>query len=484
MTITVNEIEDFVEHTWAMHDEDRIPYSTEEQVTKWITGILKSHPSRDQSFEVPILFLPIVTDLRRSQGNPFATPQREIKTLRYDGLKTPMNTSAILKDYNRVMGATKGAFQRLESARRRGSETDIDLTTRAAFKAIALEKRAACRDPIENLLAESPDEGLLWGGIARLACGAQPTPDEMAVVKAWVPGDTMGAGMFPVPVSPDVWDLLLTYGAFRDLGLKPMQGQYTRFAQVTGLPDAYVFSPDMQGLGAPPVDASLAGKSLYEASNTFSCLLQISREWLNDVRFDVGSAVLSRVVPGLAKRVDWCAFQGNGVDDLLNGAQTGIFVDQTIPTYKPLVGGKTTIVALERGDFIGVIGSVAPAALQRPCRWYINPGLIPNLMPLKDGDGNSWLLRTPAETGGEWHLVGYPVTWAAQAPALNQAGAKIAAFGEPSSYLVALRQELEMMSSESGATFSQNARNIRALMRGRVQTRESTGLATLTLSPQ
>jgi HK97 family phage major capsid protein len=91
------------------------------------------------------------------------------------------------------------------------------------------------------------------------------------------------------------------------------------------------------------------------------------------------------------------------------------------------------------------------------------------------------MLKTPAETQGEWHLVGFPVTWAAQAPALEQANAKVAAFCEPSSYLVAIREEMEIMSSD-GANFGQALRNIRAIMRGKCQTREATGLATLQLA--
>jgi HK97 family phage major capsid protein len=416
-------------------------------------------------------------------------------------LRTPISTPTkamktnFLETFSQLTGATKGAFGGIESARRGGSDAEIAMAVRAAFTALAMEKQASVADPIEKFLHRNPEQRLLWSGIGRKMCGGRATLEEAnameeampgcmkALTAGLVPGDALGTGLPPVPVSPDVWDLLLTYGAFRDLGVRPMGGQYTKFAQVTGLPDAYVFSPAKQGTAAPPVDRSLGGKELDEAANTFICWLQVSLAWISDPKFDVASAVLSRIIPGLAKRVDWCAFQGTGVDDLLNAGQTGLFVDETIPTYAPALVGKTNILALDRVDFLNVVGAVAPAALQRPCRWFIYPGFIPKLLQLKEGEGNTYLLKTPAETQGEWHLVGFPVTWAAQAPALDQANAKVAAFGEPSSYLVALREEMEIMSSDSSG-FAQALRDMRGIMRGKCQTRDATGLATLKLAAQ
>jgi HK97 family phage major capsid protein len=136
---------------------------------------------------------------------------------------------------------------------------------------------------------------------------------------------------------------------------------------------------------------------------------------------------------------------------------------------------------LIREDFIGAIAAVAPAALQRPCRWFISPALIPALLLLKDGTGPKYLLKTPAETGGEWRLIGFPVTWAAQAPSATTAGSKIAAFGEPNSYLVGVREDFEMGHAD-GTKFDQNIRLIRCLARARCDLREATGLATLKLA--
>ena len=388
-----------------------------------------------------------------------------------------------LEQFDRLTGDTKAKFGDLESARRSGNEAELTAAVRAAFQALVRERRDAQGDPIQKFLTAHPEQGLLWSGIIRRHSGAKCTPEEEAVMKslkAWVPGDAMGFGLFPVPVSPDLFDLLLIYGAFRDLGVRQMLGEYTRFVNVTGLPDAVVASLTNQGTYTIPADTGLTGSSVWKVSNTFAVLIKASLAWVQDPTLEIGNAVIGKVVPGLAKAIDFCAFSGSGQDDLTSALQTGIFIDANIPSYTPDLPGKTNIQALDRADFINTIGTVAPAALQRPCRWYIYPGFIPALMLLKDGPGDTYLLRTPAQTEGEWTLVGLPVTWTAQAPSLNQGGNKIAAFGEPSSYTVALRGEIELMSSD-GADLDKAIRNFRAIMRGNCFTREATGFATLAL---
>ncbi len=79
-------------------------------------------------------------------------------------------------------------------------------------------------------------------------------------------------------------------------------------------------------------------------------------------------------------------------------------------------------------------------------------------------------------------LLGFPVTWAAQAPSAVAAGAKVAAFGNPDAYLVALHEDFEITKSEGGGEFSLNAVNFRALGRGQSMLREPTGFATLSLA--
>jgi HK97 family phage major capsid protein len=163
--------------------------------------------------------------------------------------------------------------------------------------------------------------------------------------------------------------------------------------------------------------------------------------------------------------------------------QTGIFTHADVPAVNA-VAGNVTVAQLERNDFIAAIAAVAPASLQRPtCRWHISPSFLPDLMKLKDGPGDTYLLKGPAQTEGEWELVNFPVTWTAQAPSVNTPGSKVAAFGESSCYLVALRDEFELMSSNR-AKFAAAVRQLRAIARGRCDMRDATGFATLKLAAQ
>jgi HK97 family phage major capsid protein len=288
---------------------------------------------------------------------------------------------------------------------------------------------------------------------------------------------------FPVPVSDDVFNLLLVYGAFRDLGVRQMPNTKTKFAKVTALPASVFITPTATGAGrAIPVDTTLAGDSVSQQCNIVATLIEISLELLEDQKVDLAGVLLPLFVQSLAKCIDFGVFQGTGADDQTSGLQTGIFQDNTVASVNANQAN-VAISNLERADFLSAVGAVATASLQRPCRWFINPGFIPTLLTLKDGAGPKYLLKTPAETQGEWHLVGFPVTWAAQAPGVNAPGSKVAAFGEPNSYLVGVREDLEI-GTATGAKFSQAIQQIRAIARARADMRESTGWATLKLAAQ
>jgi HK97 family phage major capsid protein len=340
------------------------------------------------------------------------------------------------------------------------------------------ERRMAHGDPIMKYLSDYPEESEFWDIVPRWlgGCGADKSRIK-AIVKGFFSADgSLGDNLFSIPVSPNVHSLIQLYGAFRDLGIVIMPTQKTRFATLTGLPDAQFVTPTMTNRTIA-TDASLAGGSGVEAANVIGTIIEASLELLQDAKAVIAPTILLAVVQGLAKRLDFAAFSGNGTDDATHGGQTGIFVDAGI-TAANAAATHTTTALLTRADFISVIGAVTAGALQRPCRWFINPALIATLLGLKDGVGPQYLLKTPADTGGEWNLVGFPVTWAAGAPSTDAAANKVAAFGEPTSYLVALREESEVMSSDA-RKFNAAIRTIRALMRGKCETREASGLATL-----
>lgn len=423
--------------------------------------------------------------------------------------QSTMNKNDFSTEFDRLTGTTKGALESIELARRNGSPRELERIMRRAFAAVAQEKQASHGDPIARYFEENPERRLFWNGIARRLSGTlrAGTPEYKAVESAFggktgleeiaaqssqaraVSGinlqDNFGAGMLlAIPVADEVYDLLLNYGAYKYLGLRRMVGQYTSYAQATGWPTAVFITPTYQGTTTIPADTTLAGRGIVPAANSIASLITVSREWLGDEKVDLSEVLFSKFVQGTAQRIDYGCFQGNGANDPANGMTTGIFFDPAIGTVNSAIGAGT-IAGLTRPDFINVLGAVNAAALQRmdqqPPRWYINPAFIPLLLGLWDGQAHNYLLKTPAETGGEWLLVGFPVTWATAAPANNAVGTKALAFGNPDAYLVALHEDFEISPSEEGPTFANNQTNFRSIGRGKSMTRDASGLVTLTL---
>jgi HK97 family phage major capsid protein len=222
---------------------------------------------------------------------------------------------------------------------------------------------------------------------------------------------------------------------------------------------------------------------LLPEANYVAALLNISLGLLEDAAVDWSRLMVETFTQSLGARIDYACFSGNGAVDANNGGQTGIFVDTNIKTFAA-ANGNTTVEQLDRTDFLAVVGTVAPAALQRPCAWWINPAFLPVLARIAEGPTSAhYLLRTPAETGdGTWRIVGFPVVWTAQAPATDGANQKFAAFGHGDSYLVGMREEFELMASEH-SQFNTLQSQYRAASRVFCETREATGLATLTTAP-
>jgi len=277
--------------------------------------------------------------------------------------------------------------------------------------------------------------------------------------------------------------LMLIYGAFRTLGLRVMEKQFTKFAKTTVRPSSVFIPPTTQATTAIAADTSFTGSSVTPEANFVAALLHISIQLLEDKAVDFSRLLVETFTDSLASRVDFACFQGTGTIDATSGGQTGIFVDTNINTFTAGQGA-SSVVQLSRADFIGVIGKVAAAALQRPCARWINPAFIPVLLKIEEGTGTRFLLKTPAETGdGTWRLVGFVVNWAAAAPSTDGASQLVAAFGHGDSYLVAMREEFGLQTSHH-ARWNTLEDSYRATGRVYCETREATGLATLTTAPR
>ena len=317
----------------------------------WGLHAVEESAREDTVIDLPLEYIALYREFQKSKEyvpNPDSllaqAEEREnptSKTVTSPIMKTNKN---FLQSFVQLTGQTKSAFERIEFARRGGNETDLDRAVRRAFHYQAREQRHSCGDPVERVLAD-PQQRLFWNAIGKRLSAGRLNADEQRVMDQYeavrkdlsvglAPGDAsslpnsnLGSGLFPVPVSPDVWDLLLAFGAFSDLGVRTMESPYTKFANVTGLPTAVFLTPATQGTVQIPADSTLAGTSFFEASNTIATRVEVSMEWAQDAQLDVANSVLSRLSTGLASRLDWACFSGTGATDQQNGGQTGIFVD-------------------------------------------------------------------------------------------------------------------------------------------------------------
>jgi HK97 family phage major capsid protein len=376
-----------------------------------------------------------------------------------------------------VPPTSKAAFEKVENLRRDGTRDEIGRAVTQARIATALERRNAGLDPVEQYL-EQPGMREFWNALARCLL-KQPYPEEFAPVFKDLDLQATGPGaawFLPQAMSDQIFDLLPIYGAFNFLGLRKLPKLFTKFPAVTGLPSA-VFINSTAAPQAIPADTAFLGTSLLPQANQVASMLPISLQLFEDAAVDLGSVLARYFVQGLSSRVDYAAFQGNGVADASNGGMTGIMAAATVKTFN---AAKSTVESLDRMDFLGVLSTIAPSALQRECRWFINPGFIPLLLRIAEGNGAYWTLKTPAETSdGTWSLVGFPVTWAAQMPAVDAPGQKFAAFLQPDSYLVGLSDEFAIGASDFYG-WSTLQKVFRAYARVWCQLRDATGVATLT----
>lgn len=420
-------------------------------------------------------------------GKPTAPPASEPQA-------PLMKKTEQIPNYDSILMSSKPVLDGMEMARRDGNLTELENAVRRVFESDAREKRSSFGDPVERYLEADPERRYFWNGFARKLGGGLKidSPEYRALqnmqqraVSGLNMQDTFGAGLLlAVPIANEVYDLLLHYGAYKYLGLRKMVGQYTLFPKATAFPNAIFITPTQQGKTTIPYDTSLAGMALCPTANTIAAIIQASRAWLDDEKVDLAYVILSKFVQGVAARIDFGAFQGNGQDDQNNGMTKGIFFDPAIASIGA-PSGSNTIAGLNRSDFVAALGNVSAAALQRmdeqPPRWYINPTLIPQFLQLRDGAAPNYLLKTPAETGGEWLLIGFPVTWATQAPNATVPGSKICAFGNPDAYLVALHEQFEILMTEKGSEFPGATVAFRAIGRGVSTLREPTGFTTLAL---
>ncbi|MDB6068636.1 MAG: peptidase phage prohead [Pedosphaera sp.] len=411
--------------------------------------------------------------------------RRSSKTYSFPTAKTtptnepPMSKASFIEKLSARTSSTKTAEEKLLVARKGQSESDYLGALAGYNRAVAAYKRQTALGLVQLLLADPSVRLQASALIKRLAGGRLTEAEHEAArsnmeMRALTEADTLGQGTVPIAVASIILSLTEVTGVYNTLGVITMPAGTTKFARVNSLPKAQFFMPTGQPSVMTP-DTTLAGDALSGKANGIGVLIEISEELLADQSADATAAFLLKCADAIAGRIDYASFSGTGANDGDNGGQTGIFPTGAV-TNDAAAAGHTAIATLTRPDFLNLIGSVNPKAIQRGGRFWTHPAFIPSLMLLKDG--NNFLVQTPMENeSGEWSLVGFPLSLTVAAPSATAAGSQVCAFGHGPAYNVGIRQELEIMSGSP--KLQQALRSIRVLMRGRCDMADPTWFAIL-----
>ncbi len=119
-------------------------------------------------------------------------------------------------------------------------------------------------------------------------------------------------------------------------------------------------------------------------------LTKVSKSLLNNSQFDLFPYIVSKVAEAI---VDWLE------TELLKGTEGHI---------EGLSSVEASVTALNADGLIDLQDSIKQA-LQKNCRWIMNPKTKSKIRKLKDGQGNYLLERDYTTGNGQWTLLGKPV---------------------------------------------------------------------------
>jgi HK97 family phage major capsid protein len=376
--------------------------------------------------------------------------------------------------------ATPSLMEQAEKARRGNSEGELMRIAQRIDDNFTSRRRLSAR-PILLAALRDPEVRGTINGMLRMAGGFSATSEQTEITKRSLTpaAGGLGASLLSMSIATMIWDLCAIYGIWRELSLQPASTMLAKFPNVTTpiQPAAWV-TPNNIG-GTIATDATLAGGGPTPEMNTLAVLLPVTNELLADAGVDLTLFFLERFSQSLSASLDYACLQGSGANDTVSGLQTGMFIDGTIPNVSAAKGG-FPLANLTRTDFVNAVAAIAPAGLQRECKWIISTSFIAPLLQLRDGNGPQYLLKTPAETqDGTWRLCGFEVLFSPQAPNTDAAGMKIAAVGAMAdAYSVYMREQIEVMASGS-AQFNANVTVFRGITRAFVQTKQASWIATL-----
>lgn len=399
--------------------------------------------------------------------------REEVKTVKTDQEK-------LLENYDSLDKETKKVFEDVTRLKNTANDqAEILKSLQKLQLRMQLEARASFADPIERLIANDEWRARLNGEFRR---AVSKDGDLNAVVKSVTKAlgeDTSpGSTLINDELAMEIYDLLARYGKWNTLGVRRLGTKTTKYPVKTARPVANFILTEG---GQISDDSNKAGTSVSLTVEVIGVLLNVSMQLLQDAEFDVTRDVLDDFVEAFNYRLDWAAFMADGTADVTDGGMTGLFEAGTAATA---ASGNVTMETLDFEDVTKCLTTVASATLSRPgVRWWMHPQILVRMLHIKDSNGRPiFLTATEAPAPGAiGSILGYPVELIEVGPNTNSAGNPVAAFGDPQSHVVGIRQDFQFEASDHHR-WDYFQRSFRGIGRAGVKNRVATGSAILTLA--
>lgn len=387
----------------------------------------------------------------------------------------------LTENYGNLETETKQAFEDLTKLKNNANNvTDALNAIKRVQVELGNERRAAYGDPFKRVLASEENRLRINAEICRLAGlkGLYVRQDFMGSteVKALNTDTGVGTTYIDDALAREIYDLLEMYGAWASLGVRSVGTKTTKYPVKTARPVASF----VRKLGSRKLVEDTAKAGTFESIDVelIGALVLAELELLEDSEVDLSADILGDLVQAINFRMDHAAFVADGTDDALNGGYTGVFEGGTASVA---ASGRTTVAELKYQDYLAATLAVVAEVLNRSPRWWMHQQQLARSLGVEDANGRPIFLTAleAPSAGAIGSIMGYPVSPVAAAPNTDAAGAKIAAFGDPQAYIVAIRKAITLATSDDFA-FDDVSRAFRGDARGGFGYRLPTGISILT----
>jgi HK97 family phage major capsid protein len=276
-------------------------------------------------------------------------------------------------------------------------------------------------------------------------------------------------------VEREIYDALLTYGAFRTMDVRMIGRKATEIPIKTARP-VMLFVDEAAAIGA---DATKAGSRITVTAKKVGGLISTTTELEEDDVIGVVEDILRDFMEAYAYRLDFIALTANGDADNVDGGFSGMFYGGTA---KVAAATHTTMATITYADVLACLTGVDAAVLQRGvAKWWSHPTIVAKTMGILDLNGRP-IFQTAIEApsfGAIGTILGFPVVMAGAAPSTDAASAKLMAFGDPYNQAVRIRRDFTFDRSEHFA-FNTDELTYRATGRAASKTKIATSTTVLT----